>query len=123
VRRAGVALVQGHVVDGDRRSGIVVGDRPRADRGGDGRVVGVRQRHAIGLVRLVEHVALQRDRDRLGRRPGGERERAGGRRVVRRSGGGQVAGRVVHRDGLAARRGQGGGERGRRGAGVHLGDG
>ena len=53
VRRPGVALGDRHVVDDDGRRRVVVGDGAGADRGGDRHVRGVRQGHAVGLVRLV----------------------------------------------------------------------
>src|SRR5262249_25104483 len=113
-RAAGVALDHRRVADGDRRQGVVIGDRAgglRAAEGGSGRVGQVQVER---LVRLVGGVAVDQDGDRLRRDAGVEGQRAGGRLVVAAGGGGgPVGGGVVDRDrrGLGLVEADGEGER------------
>src|SRR5262249_40738458 len=114
-----------HVVDGERRLGVVVGDGAGAGGGGDGRDGGVAGGGGEGRVGLELGVAVDQHGHRL-RRPavGRERQRAAGARVVgrrvaraRRA----VGGGVLDGDGLVTGVAQADGEHERRRAAVALG--
>ena len=99
-----IALDHRHVVHGQRGRAVVVCDRARAQAVADRRVPRVGEVDGVRLVRLVEQVAVDEDRELLRGLAGRERERPARRLVVggrlRRS----VGGRVVHRNRTVARR-------------------
>ena len=72
-----------HVVDRQRRRGVVVRDRPQARAVGNRRVDRIRQRHVERLGRLVQGVFQDRHGDRRRRAARRNAPAAAGRRVVR----------------------------------------
>src|SRR5205823_1243756 len=107
---ARLALGHGGPGGGERRCGVVVGDRGRGGTAGAERPENRREPDRERLVVLVERVALDGHRDRL-RAVADEQERAGRGGVVRAGRGRAVGRRPVDRDGPEAvrqRHGEGG---------------
>ena len=122
VRRAGVTLGHGHVVDHERRHGIVVGDRAETLAVGDRGVRRVGEVDEVALVRLVQGVAVDGDGDGLRRFACQEDEGSAGAEVVARRRRGSVRRRVVDRHGPPADRAERDREVGHHGAAVALRD-
>src|SRR5262249_44324898 len=87
---AGVPLGDGHVADRQAGHPVVVVDGPRPLGVGEGGVGGAGEVNEEGLVALVGGVAGDLHRDLLARLARGERQRAGGGRVVAAGQGGAV---------------------------------
>ena len=101
-----MAFAHRDVVDRERGRRVVVGDRASPLSVGDRCVYWVREVDVVGLVCLIERVAVDGDAHGLRRLPRIEGERGACREVVGRRRRRPVCGRIVDRHRVPARRGQ-----------------